>query len=246
MSQPAIWAVVPGAGTGQRMGASLPKQYLSLAGQAIAQRTLSQLVTADLFSKIIIALADNDHYFSDLAIAQSAQIQSVTGGASRAASVLNGLHALADHAAADDWVMVHDIARPLITVEAINKLVNAVSLQDSAAILATRIHDTVKRSGIDDSASEAVSVVEATLDRSRLWLAQTPQMVRYGLLIEAMTQAEKQQQVVTDEASAVEFLGQPVLLVENTQQNMKITTAEDLRLAEYYLLNSVGLAEVSQ
>jgi 2-C-methyl-D-erythritol 4-phosphate cytidylyltransferase len=227
------------------MGASLPKQYLSLAGQTIAQRTLSQLVTADLFSKIIIALADDDHHFLDLPIAQSAQIETVVGGASRAASVVNGLHALADYAAADDWVMVHDIARPLITVEAMNKLVNAVGPQDVAAILATRIHDTVKRSGIYNSAPEALPIVETTLDRRRLWLAQTPQMVRYGLLVEAMTQAEKQQEV-TDEASAVEFLGRPVLLVENTQQNIKITTAEDLRLAEYYLLDSVGLAEVSQ
>ena len=245
MSQPVIWALVPGAGTGQRMGASLPKQYLSLAGQTIAQRTLSQLVTADLFSKIIIALADDDHHFLDLPIAQSAQIETVVGGASRAASVVNGLHALADYAAADDWVMVHDIARPLITVEAMNKLVNAVGPQDVAAILATRIHDTVKRSGIYNSAPEALPIVETTLDRRRLWLAQTPQMVRYGLLVEAMTQAEKLQEV-TDEASAVEFLGRPVLLVENTQQNIKITTAEDLRLAEYYLLDSVGLAEVSQ
>ncbi len=245
MSQPVIWALVPGAGTGQRMGASLPKQYLSLAGQTIAQRTLSQLVTADLFSKIIIALADDDHHFLDLPIAQSAQIETVVGGTSRAASVVNGLHALADYAAADDWVMVHDIARPLITVEAMNKLVNAVGPQDVAAILATRIHDTVKRSGIYNSAPEALPIVETTLDRRRLWLAQTPQMVRYGLLVEAMTQAEKQQEV-TDEASAVEFLGRPVLLVENTQQNIKITTAEDLRLAEYYLLDSVGLAEVSQ
>jgi len=245
MSQPVIWALVPGAGTGQRMGASLPKQYLSLAGQTIAQRTLSQLVTAGLFSKIIIALADDDHHFLDLPIAQSAQIETVVGGASRAASVVNGLHALADYAAADDWVMVHDIARPLITVEAMNKLVNAVGPQDVAAILATRIHDTVKRSGIYNSASEALPIVEATLDRRRLWLAQTPQMVRYGLLVEALTQAEKHQEV-TDEASAVEFLGRPVLLVENTQQNIKITTAEDLRLAEYYLLDSVGLAEVSQ
>ena len=245
MSQPVIWALVPGAGTGQRMGASLPKQYLSLAGQTIAQRTLSQLVTAGLFSKIIIALADDDHHFLDLPIAQSAQIETVVGGASRAASVVNGLHALADYAAADDWVMVHDIARPLITVEAMNKLVNAVGPQDVAAILATRIHDTVKRSGIYNSAPEALPIVETTLDRRRLWLAQTPQMVRYGLLVEAMTQAEKQQEV-TDEASAVEFLGRPVLLVENTQQNIKITTAEDLRLAEYYLLDSVGLAEVSQ
>ena len=245
MSQPVIWALVPGAGKGQRMGASLPKQYLSLAGQTIAQRTLSQLVTADLFSKIIIALADDDHHFLDLPIAQSAQIETVVGGTSRAASVVNGLHALADYAAADDWVMVHDIARPLITVEAMNKLVNAVGPQDVAAILATRIHDTVKRSGIYNSAPEALPIVETTLDRRRLWLAQTPQMVRYGLLVEAMTQAEKQQEV-TDEASAVEFLGRPVLLVENTQQNIKITTAEDLRLAEYYLLDSVGLAEVSQ
>ena len=245
MSQSTIWAVVPGAGTGRRMGASLPKQYLSLAGQTIAQRTLSQLVTADLFSKIIIALADDDHYFLDLPIAESAQIETVKGGASRAASVVNGLHALADYAAADDWVLVHDIARPLITVEAMNKLVNAVGPQDVAAILAARIHDTVKRSGIYNSAPEALPIVEKTLDRRRLWLAQTPQMVRYSLLVEALTQAEKQQEV-TDEASAVEFLGRPVLLVENTQQNIKITTAEDLRLAEYYLLDSVGLAEVSQ
>ena len=126
MSQPVIWALVPGAGKGQRMGASLPKQYLSLAGQTIAQRTLSQLVTAGLFSKIIIALADDDHHFLDLPIAQSAQIETVVGGASRAASVVNGLHALADYAAADDWVMVHD--KSIVFDQAENRMWAQMSL----------------------------------------------------------------------------------------------------------------------
>lgn len=255
MNRPTIWAVVPGAGIGQRLGANRPKQYLSLAGQMVAQRTLTQLTDTGLFSKIIVALAENDHYFSDLPIAHSPHIETVVGGVNRASSVLNGLQALAGRAESNDWVMVHDIARPLITVEALNKLVDAVSGQDVAAILAARVYDTVKQAAIKKTVeattekappSHSMPVIKTTLDRCQLWLAQTPQMVRYGLLVEALVQAEQQHHEVTDEASAIEFLNRPVLLVENTRQNIKITTTDDLRLAEYYLSNIVDSDEANR
>ncbi len=246
MSKAAIWVVVPGAGTGRRFGGRRPKQYVSLAGHTVAQRTLTQLISTGLFSKVVVALAGDDEFFSELPIAQSNQIETVVGGASRSVSVLNGLQALDGRASTNDWVLVHDIARPLVTVEALHRLVDSVGKQDVAAILAARIHDTVKRASVATSASHSLPVIEATLDRHQLWVAQTPQMVRYGLLVSALTQAHQKRQVVTDEASAVELLNQPVLLVENTQQNIKITTAEDLRLAEYYLSNIANINEVSQ
>ena len=239
MSQPSIWAVVPAAGIGTRFAADRPKQYLSLAGQLIAERSLNTLESSDLFAAIIVAVNPVDSYFNQLAAAALPLIERVDGGASRAESVLNGLKALSNRAEKDDWVMVHDIARPLVTAASLHRLRDAVSDTDVAAILAAPIYDTIKQVAVPDNEIEkntGLPVVQATLDRRQLWVAQTPQMVRYGLLYKALSQAlAADDNTVTDEASAVERLGADVVVVENTQKNIKITTADDLQMAAFFL-----------
>ena len=241
MSQSSIWAVVPAAGIGTRFAADRPKQYLPLAGQLIAERSLNTLESSGLFAAIIVAVNPVDKHFNLLPAAALPLVERVDGGASRAESVLNGLKALSSRAKKDDWVMVHDIARPLVTVASLQRLHEAVTDTDVAAILAAPIHDTIKQvalpsanSGGKDSAD--LPIIQATLDRRQLWAAQTPQMVRYGLLYEALSQAlVANDDTVTDEASAVERLGADVVVVENTQKNIKITTADDLQMAAFFL-----------
>lgn len=236
MSQPTLWAVVPAAGIGTRFAADKPKQYLSLAGQPIAERALNTLNASGLFAAIIVAVNPNDSHFSSLPAASLPLVEPVMGGASRAESVLNGLKALSGRAQKDDWVMVHDIARPLVTTASLLRLRDAVSNSDKAAILAAPIYDTIKQAG-SVSSIHGLPMVKATLNRQQLWAAQTPQMVRYGLLYDALSAALDAGDAITDEASAVERLGVDVVIVENTPQNIKITTANDLPMAEFFLLN---------
>ena len=247
MSQPTIWAVVPAAGIGTRFAADRPKQYLPLAGQLIAERSLNTLASSGLFASIIVAVNPVDNHFNLLPAAALPLVERVDGGASRAESVLNGLKALSSRAQKDDWVMVHDIARPLVTVASLHRLRDAVSDTDVAAILAAPIYDTIKQVAVAELDSQAkktdsqakktdyLPTITATLDRRQLWAAQTPQMVRYGLLCDALNQALVSGDAVTDEASAVERLGADVAVVENTQQNIKITTADDLQMATFFL-----------
>ena len=250
MSQPSIWAVVPAAGIGTRFAADRPKQYLPLAGQLIAERSLNTLESSGLFTAIIVAVNPVDKHFNLLPVAALPLVERVDGGASRAESVLNGLKALSSRAKKDDWVMVHDIARPLVTVASLHRLRDAVSDTDVAAILAAPIYDTIKQVALPSADSDGkqnadLPIIQATLDRRQLWAAQTPQMVRYGLLCEALSQAlaaddaatddTVTNNTVTDEASAVERLGADVVVVENTQKNIKITTADDLQMATFFL-----------
>lgn len=230
-----VWAVVPAAGAGTRFGADKPKQYLELAGQPIAQRTLDTLCGADIFQGIIVATSNGDDRFAMLPVARHPLIQRVEGGESRAHSVLAGLHALTAVAKPDDWVMVHDIARPLISVEALHRLLAAVADNATAdgiegAILAAPMHDTVKR-----ASDAAEPVIDNTLDRNTLWGAQTPQLFRYQSLLDALADALQRGDSITDEASAMETVGARIAIVSNTARNLKITTADDLALAHYYL-----------
>ena len=235
MSQPNLWAVVPAAGIGTRFAADKPKQYLSLAGQPIAEHALNTLNASGLFTAIIVAVNPNDSHFGLLPAASLPLVEQVSGGASRAESVLNGLKALSGRAQKDDWVMVHDIARPLVAQASLLRLRDAVSDSDRAVILAAPIYDTIKQA-VSVRDSHGLPVVKATLNRQQLWAAQTPQMVRYGLLCDALSTALDAGDVITDEASAVERLGVDVVIVENTPQNIKITTADDLQMAEFFLL----------
>lgn len=218
-----IAVIVPAAGQGTRMGDGQPKQYLPLNGVPMLQHVLSKLLALGP-SRLVVAIAPEDEAFAGLPVASSCR--AVVGGSTRADSVKNCLADL--DLSTDDWVMVHDAARPCVRVDDIARLVQAVSNDSVGGILAVPVVETVKRSADDTRVDETVS-------REGLWLAQTPQMFRYGLLREALDCAGREGVTVTDEASAVEWMGHAPLLVEGHRDNLKVTTPEDMMLAEHFL-----------
>lgn len=217
-----IIAIVPAAGVGSRMGADKPKQYLTIAGKSILEHTLGQLSQHPAISEIIVAISPEDPYWPELAL-EKAKIRSVAGGETRAQSVQNGLQAINDE---DAWVLVHDAARPCVRLGDIDKLLQVVDPQ--GAILAIPAVDTIKR-------ANSQAQIIATEDRTQLWQAQTPQFFPALALREALTQALKQGVEITDEASAMEFMGAHPQLIAGHGDNIKITRPEDLALAAFYL-----------
>ncbi|MCV6628189.1 MAG: 2-C-methyl-D-erythritol 4-phosphate cytidylyltransferase [Cellvibrionaceae bacterium] len=225
-NKPRYWAVIPAAGVGARMGADRPKQYLPLAGKTVIEHSIAALVALDSIASITLALAPADPYWPELKI--SGPIRVVDGGRERADSVLNALRSLQGEADADDWVLVHDAARPCVRHSALLALLAQLAEHPVGGILAHPLADTLKQ-------SDARQQVEATLDRSRIWAAQTPQLFRFGLLLNALEQALQQGLAVTDEASAIEQAGLKAALVDGPADNIKITRPEDLPLAEFIL-----------
>lgn len=224
---PRLWLVVPAAGRGQRMGAGLPKQYLPLAGRPVLAHTLARLHQAFPQAHLCLCLATDDRHF-DPAWVPFAQWRRSPGGAERADSVRQALASIADEAEDDDWVLVHDVARPCVRVDELVHLYAALRQDPVGGLLATPAADTMKR----DDGHDRVARTES---RRGLWHAQTPQGFRYGLLRRALEEAAASALEVTDEASAVEALGRSPRLVRGRRDNIKITHPEDLVLAEHIL-----------
>ena len=225
---PAIATVIPAAGVGKRMKADKPKQYLQLCGVTVLEQTLHRLKQVAALQQFYLALSPDDPYFPTLPLATDPQIQRLDGGAERANSVLNALVQIDDKTY--PWVLVHDAARPVVRVSDIELLIDSCIEAGQGGILATPVRDTMKR-GSD--------TVERTVDRAGLWHAYTPQLFPTALLRNALQQALAQGVAITDEASAMEWAGLPVLLVQGHADNIKITQAEDLALAAFYLEHSV-------
>jgi len=219
------------------MGLGRPKQYEVLAGQRVLDHTLAAFVAVPALSQVVVVVAPGDA--SSLSLAPSVKVWPV-GGATRAESVFNGLSALlANGAAAEDWVLVHDAARCLVTPNQIEQLMAACLTDEVGGLLALPLPDTLK---VSTGAAEPVRVRQ-TLDRADKWLAQTPQMFRIGVLHRALAQAAAHGFAgVTDEASAVEALGLAPLLVPGSAHNVKVTYPEDLALAEAVLLHRQHLS----
>lgn len=228
------WLIVPAAGTGRRFGSDIPKQYLPLGGMTVMQCTLNRLAALPQICKIIVPINTNDQLAVSLQYQYPDKIAFVSGGAERADSVLAGLNALKGQAADDDWVLVHDVARPCVRLSDIEKLMRELQDHPVGGILANPVRDTIKQAAADSSDPKNPDISE-TVPRSLLWQALTPQMFRFGLLHKALTQARLLQVVVTDEASALELMGYQPRLVAGAHDNLKITYPEDLALAEYLL-----------
>lgn len=218
-----ICVIVPAAGRGDRMGDSKPKQYRELNGKPMLQHVLEMLLALGP-KQLVVPIAPNDTAFD--ALPASAGCRAVEGAGSRSGSVRNGLAAL--HIGDDDWVMVHDAARPCVAANDIARLIEDVGDDSVGGILAVPVVETVKR-------SEDGVRIDATVARDGLWLAQTPQLFRYGLLARALASATNEGLEVTDEASAIEWLGFSPRLVEGSRENIKVTTPDDVALAEYFL-----------
>jgi 2-C-methyl-D-erythritol 4-phosphate cytidylyltransferase len=228
-----FWAVVPAAGVGKRMNADRPKQYLPLAGKTVIEHTLSRLLQADVFAAVAVAISEEDPYWLELDIARHEKIITASGGKERADSVLSGLRAIRAHAHDDDWVLVHDAARPCITSADIHHLIDTLINDVVGGILALPSADTLK--------SVQSNNILATLDRSHIWRALTPQMFRYGSLKTALEQAVGNP-AITDEASALEIQGLQPKIVEGRPDNIKITRPEDLALAQFFIDQQLNLA----
>lgn len=227
------YIIVPAAGGGTRMQQDTPKQYLPLDGQCILERTLHTLLSVPDIHQVIVALAPHDAYFDTLAICQQPRLTRITGGASRAASVLQALNHLTATAHADDWVLVHDAARPLVRLSDIATLRATLHDHPIGGILATPVSDTLKQ--VDTSLN-----IHSTIDRSILWRALTPQMARYGLLKAALSACLTQGIKPTDEAQALEQAGFTPRIVEGCSDNIKITYPMDLLLAEQIVRAGFG------
>ena len=220
-------AVVPAAGRGSRMGAAIAKQYLPLVGKTIIEHTLEALLALPQLPRIYVALAADDDQFQRLPLARDGRITTVIGGAERADSVAAALALLL--ADGFDWALVHDAARPCITAAEVATLVARARELGHGAILASRVRDTMKR------AHDGSTQVAETVSRADLWHALTPQLFPARALAAAIAAAGAAGVAVTDEASAMEWRGQPVALVAGSRWNIKVTEPEDLTLAALWL-----------
>lgn len=225
---PALWAVVPAAGGGSRMRADRPKQYLSLLGRPILAHTLERLGSYPRLRGLLVGISEDDVYWPTLSGPFPKLLGTYAGGIERARTVLNGLRRLGDHASADDWVLVHDAARPCVQHADIDTLLAAVAGHADGGLLALPVSDTLKR-------ADRLGGVEETVPRHGLWRALTPQVFPFGVLQAALEKALHDGVEVTDEASAMEYAGAHPRLVHGHADNIKITVPEDLALAELYL-----------
>jgi 2-C-methyl-D-erythritol 4-phosphate cytidylyltransferase len=223
-------ALIPAAGSGRRMAGETPKQYLRLAGMPMLYHAVRSLA-AEPIETVFVVLAPQDPVFArhDWREFEGRLEPLYCGGATRRDSVFNGLVAAMAAVDADDWVLVHDAARPCLPRADLDRLIAEVSGDAIGGLLALPVAETVKRTAKDESGAVRVA---ATEDRSLLWLAQTPQMFRAGLLAEALRLARG---TVTDEAGAVEQMGLMPRLVAGSRLNLKVTYPEDLAIAEAIL-----------
>ena len=221
--------IIPASGKGSRMNTVIPKQYLKLEnGSTILDQSLQTLLDMDQISGCVVAISDNDEYFmTSPYYFHPKLLATAIGGPERFHSVLNALISLIEFAKDDDWVLVHDAVRPCIKKEDVEKLINELQNHPIGGILAVEVVDTLKKVGNED--------VVRTIERKKLYQAQTPQMFRIKLLKKALEKVVEDNGYVTDEAEAIERLGHSIKIVSNSKSNIKITHNDDLKLANYYL-----------
>lgn len=230
MSQPRAFALIPAAGMGKRMGASMNKQYLQLAGKPIVARTLQVFHDSPSISGIILVIPEDEIPYCRREVVEKYQLSKVLdvvpGGSERQHSVLNGLHALQGHATPDDIILIHDGVRPFIDEPILQQSIKLAS-SGVGALVAVQTKDTIKV--VQDG------VVISTPERSTLWQAQTPQSFRFCQILAAHHQALQERFLGTDDCSLLERCNGTVKIVNGSYRNIKITTPEDLVLAEAFL-----------
>lgn len=221
--------IIPAAGTGSRMGAELPKQYLNLHGKPLIQHAIEIFKQSSRISSIHIILSEQDEYWQAVNLNLGSKTKAhICGGDTRSATVLNGLAAIANSVDENDWVLVHDAARPGLSDALLNRLLNSLENDPVGGLLAMPVADTLKR-------ADSNQAVAATVPRNDLWQAQTPQMFRYATLKKALSEFEG---VPTDEAEAIEALGLKPKLVPGDLRNLKVTYPQDLAVLSALLASS--------
>lgn len=223
------WALIVAAGSGSRFSVHSPKQYQMLQGRTVLEHSIAAFSDKNIFTGIILVVAADDDYISELKLPSVVTI--VTGGKERSDSVANGLDVLKAMASDDDWIWIHDGARPCVDKDFLTGLAEELGDHAVGGIPAIPVTDTVKT-------ADNFAIIK-TEPRVNLWRAQTPQIFRLQLISKAMTAAIENNSEITDDSSAVELLGFKPMLLTGRDSNIKITRRQDLSLADYYLVNRV-------
>lgn len=216
--------VIPAAGVGKRMQANRPKQYLKINQLTVLEHTVLRMLSHPLIAQVIVALGAEDEYFSDTSLETHEKVKVVIGGKERVDSVLAGLRVI--NCDNFPWVLVHDAARPCLSITDLDKLIQTCFDENSGGILAVKVRDTMKR---------GESYISKTIERENLWHALTPQMYPTAQLLSAINLSQQQNVAITDEASAIEYVAGKSLLIEGSSENIKITRPDDLVHAEFIL-----------
>jgi len=232
LDQP-CWAIVPAAGVGSRMATVKPKQYLSLLGRPLITYCIDVLLAHPAMSGVVVVLSEDDEDWRHLPYANHPNVLTAVGGVTRAHSVYAGMQALSDRVQDSSWVLVHDAARPGVTSAMLDRLFAAVTGHAVGGLLGVPVVDTVKYVSMQGD-------VERTISRENVWLAQTPQIFRYQILLNALRQCLQEGEIITDEASAIEFVGLQSKMVLGDRQNLKVTTADDLETLKQYWLEETA------
>jgi len=219
------WAIIPAAGIGSRMKSDKPKQYFTLAGEPILQHVVNLFSSHPHIEKVVVVLHAKDHWWPSLQLSHPEKILTAIGGKERVHSVLLGLDFLSDYADKNDFILVHDAARPCLQSNDISRLLSALKNHEIGGLLGMPVVDTLKK--VDDN-----DCVERTVPREHLWHAQTPQCFRYELLKSAIEKSLTKNHIVTDESSAIEYAGFKPKMIVGDVRNIKITYPEDIELAE--------------
>lgn len=227
ISQTKLWAVIPAAGSGSRFSKTELKQYQYIQDRTVLEHTIRRISQLPL-NGYVLAIGTQDTFAQTLAFQDIDKAHFCTGGAERVHSVLNALNHLLNFADENDWVLVHDAARPCVTVDCLNALVAKAIESNDSAILAIPVRDTLKQVQTGD-------YIDKTVSRDLLWQAQTPQITKIGKLKKAIEQALENNVTITDEASALEYMGETVRVVMGRSDNIKITYPDDLELARLIL-----------
>ncbi len=229
-----VHALIPAAGRSVRFGGTTLKQYAHLLGTPVMAHSIDAVARNEAVVSVTVALARDDGIFDQLIRPHWPAVRTVVGGESRAQTVLNGLEFILQRNPECEWVLVHDAARPCLSTELLQRLLKEGLVSETGAILAVPVNDTLKLAGDD-------GCIEKTVDRSRYWAAQTPQLFRIKELASNLDKALSAGESPTDEAAVMERAGVRPLLVMGSQTNIKITGAEDLNLAGFILQRqSVG------
>lgn len=226
MTSERFFGLLPAAGTSERMGLATPKQYLELLGHPMLYHSVNALLASGRIDTVFVVLAPADREFRQHEWSEFGEriAPLYCGGATRHDSVLNGLVAASSTVQPDDWMLVHDAARPCLGQQELQRMLDALATDEVGGILAVPVADTLKR-------ADPAGRIQTTEPREQLWQAQTPQMFRHGLLLHALSRTAK----MTDEAGAIEALGLKPKLVQGSATNLKVTYAEDLQLAQTIL-----------
>jgi 2-C-methyl-D-erythritol 4-phosphate cytidylyltransferase len=219
-----IWAIVPAAGLGRRMESKLPKQYLTIHNKTVLEHTLSRLLSIKSIAAIMVVLDKDDQYFAKLTCANNNRIMTTIGGTERCDSVLSALFALQHKIKANDRVLVHDAARCCVLPSKVEELITSLKNDKVGGLLGVPVSDTLKQVDSHQKSTQ-------TLDRSIVWAAQTPQLFPYDLLKQSLENSLAAKQLITDEASAIEYSGLQPQMVMGHHDNIKITHPNDILIA---------------